>query len=547
MFSQPVRHRSVIDSNTERATLALDRGRRKILSILTWRATLWLIAISTLCRLIYLIWFCPYQLLGDEGYYWEQARHFDLCYNEKGPILAWLIAVSCRIFGDTEWAVRLPVALASTLAAWGVGRLTMSVTRGNQRAGFLAAGCFMLLPAFQANSIICTQDGILIALWLALSAVGLRLFRHWHAGESTWRDWLLLWIVLGFGVILKQSVLVFLPSLVLYAWIERRELRWRRDLIWQAIVGPAIVIAISSPMIVWNARHGWPMLGHTLGHLGAGGDQAGRVNRGNPLQWMLGLIVAVIGAMGPAVLLMVWASRKFAATHRADRSRWPDRLWMMCAAWPSVAFFVLLAMRKPVVPSWPLPSLVTLVVLVADFTVSEFAQPLVKSAWWAIIGYGLCGCLLIAFPTALAHLPIVGPHLQRRLIGRFTGHREDAAILQKTLAAIAAPDGQPPLIVARHYMQASLYCFYLPGHPTVYTAGKYLGKRSTTFDQWRDTNLENPNLYGRTLLLDGEGDVPWERALIFDQRRPLENGRYFLATDYRGPHADHPRLAADDD
>ena len=115
------------------------------------------------------------------------------------------------------------------------------------------------------------------------------------------------------------------------------------------------------------------------------------------------------------------------------------------------------------------------------------------------------------------------------------------------MATISTSDGQPPVIVARHYMQAGLYSFYLPGHPTVCTAGKYLGKRSTTFDQWTDTNLENPALYGRTLLLDGEGDVKWEEALLFDHREAIDGGEFFLATNYRGPRPDHPRLSADED
>ncbi len=515
---------------------------------MNWQAALLLIGVALVVRLVYLVWFCPYQLLGDEAYYWEQARHFDLCYNEKGPVLAWMIAACCKVFGDTEWAVRLPVALSSAIAAWGVGRLAISVARGDERVGFLAVACFMLIPAFQANAIICTQDGVLIALWVGLTAIGLRLFRHWHLGESTMREWVLLWIVLGIGVILKQSVLVFLPSLVLYAWIERRNLRWNRAVLMQPIFGAAIVTLISTPMIIWNARHGWPMLAHTLGHLGAGGDQAGRINRGNPIEWVSAVIGSIIGATGPAILLMVWASWRFTVDRFGDTARLRDRLWLMCAAWPSVAFFVLLALRKPVVPSWPLPSMVPLVVLVADFTMAQvISWRLFKPAWIVMVGYGLGACLLIAFPTVLGHLPVIGPHIDRSLISRFTGHREEAAELQKALATITTPDAQPPVIVARHYMQAGLYCFYLPGHPTVLTAGKYLGKRSTTFDQWDDTSMENPRLLGRTLLLDGEGDVKWEQALQFDHREPIDSGKYFLAANYRGPRADHPRLAADDD
>src|SRR4051812_30068296 len=169
MLSEFARHDEIIAMNGRRAHDAPDRSTNQRLSWASWRLALLLIVASLVARLVYLIWFCPYQLLGDESYYWEQARHFDLCYNEKGPVLAWMIAACCRAFGDTEWAVRLPVTLASAVAAWGVGRLAMSVARGDERVGFLAVACFMLLPAFQANAIICTQDGILIALWVGLT------------------------------------------------------------------------------------------------------------------------------------------------------------------------------------------------------------------------------------------------------------------------------------------------------------------------------------------------------------------------------------------
>src|SRR5207244_2097254 len=107
-----------------------------------------------------------------------------------------------------------------------------------------------------------------------------------------------------------------------------------------------------------------------------------------------------------------------------------------------------------------------------------------------------------------------------------------AVQLQEVLQKVGQPHGQPPLVVTRHYMEAALYSFYLPGHPTICTAGKYLGKRPTTFDQWPDTDLSNPALFGRTLLLDGVGDVPWEKALKFDSIEPLENGRFYLAHKY---------------
>ena len=123
------------------------------------------------------------------------------------------------------------------------------------------------------------------------------------------------------------------------------------------------------------------------------------------------------------------------------------------------------------------------------------------------------------------------------------------------LRAITTPDGKPPRVVTRHYMQAALYSFYLPDHPVISTAGKYLGKRSTTYDEWPDTRLENPDLVGRTLLLvEVQGNVPrerskvlaevavpWDRALLFDRLEPVDGGRFHLAVNFRGPRPDYPR------
>jgi hypothetical protein len=534
-----------------------------------WSATLLLILAVLVVRLVYLIWLSPWQLVGDESYYWEQARHLDLCYNEKGPLLAWMIAACCRVFGDTEWAVRLPMVISSAVAAWGVGRLALAVSGGNARVAFWSVATFFLLPAFQWNAHICTQDGPLIALWVALTATGLRLIRRWQEDKNTWLEWLVLWFLLGIGMLLKQSILIFLPSLALYALVQRRELRWHfARLIAQQVVGGVILIAVMTPMIVWNAQHHWPMLAHTLGHIGAGGDQAGHVDKGNLFLWMGSLLGGVIAALGPAaVVLMIWTCRRAVKTRIEDAGRWHDRLWLMCAAWPPMIFFWLLSFKKPVIPSWPLPSFVPLVILIGELAAEELPRyAAMAKAWradrtiakkkpetpfhqlWSVLViYGIAAWLLFSFPMVLAHLPLVGAHIKRSSLDRLTGHREDASELAAVLAKVGAQPGGTPVVVTRHYMAAGLDSFYLPDHPVIRTAGVYLGKRSTTFDQWDDTRLDNPALFGRTLLLVNEGDVPWEKALKFDRIEPIRNEKpagikYFLAYNYQGPQADHPRF-----
>src|SRR5689334_17643036 len=117
-------------------------------------------------RIVWLVWLSRWELIGDEAYYWEQSRHLDFGNSEKGPLLSWMIAASCRALGNTEYAVRMPVVIASALSAWGIWRLSLAMSGATQRGAFFAVAIFCLIPAFQANAQICTQDGPLIAIWL---------------------------------------------------------------------------------------------------------------------------------------------------------------------------------------------------------------------------------------------------------------------------------------------------------------------------------------------------------------------------------------------
>jgi hypothetical protein len=167
-----------------------------------------------------------------------------------------------------------------------------------------------------------------------------------------------------------------------------------------------------------------------------------------------------------------------------------------------------------------------------------------QTTWGALIAYGLGGWLLVSFPNALGRLPVAGPWFQRSVLKRIAGHRAEAMELSAALESVSTPDGRPPHIVARHYQNASLFAFYLPRHPPVSAAGSYLGHRPSSFDQWADTALDNPALFGRSLLLEGKADTKWDRALRFDRIEPIVENKFYLATNYRGP---RPKAAGPDD
>ena len=70
-----------------------------------WRvASLGIVAFAVLLRLIYI---GAAQLIPDEAYYWNYAQHMDLSFFDHPPMVAWLIWLGTRLFGDNEFGVRV--------------------------------------------------------------------------------------------------------------------------------------------------------------------------------------------------------------------------------------------------------------------------------------------------------------------------------------------------------------------------------------------------------------------------------------------------------
>jgi hypothetical protein len=145
---------------------------------------------------------------------------------------------------------------------------------------------------------------------------------------------------------------------------------------------------------------------------------------------------------------------------REDR-RYADRLWLLCCAVPSLAFFFLLSFTKPVLGSWPFPSYVTLIVLAGDGLVESW-----HPYWWrSAVGYGAGAALLLGFPTWLTRLPLP-KKTTASILEKMTGHQAHAQALDAARQSLLAATGRQPIFVARYYMTAALDAFYLPDHPT---------------------------------------------------------------------------------
>ena len=120
---------------------------------------------------------------------WVTARLDGVIYLEKPPLIYWLMAVSYKIFGVSDWAARLPVAFATIALAllttsfgmWAFGK------RAGFYAGLVMSTCvgLFLFTRIQIPDVMLTFT-ILLAMWSILRALDEQEPRP-RRGQRSWR------------------------------------------------------------------------------------------------------------------------------------------------------------------------------------------------------------------------------------------------------------------------------------------------------------------------------------------------------------------------
>src|ERR1700684_1064884 len=105
---------------------------------------------------------------------WVTARLDGVLYLEKAPLIYWLIAITYKIFGMTDWVARLPVALSAV--ALGLLTAAFGMWAFSKRAGFYAGLCvstcvgLFLFTRVQIPDVMLTF-AIELAMWAFLRAL----------------------------------------------------------------------------------------------------------------------------------------------------------------------------------------------------------------------------------------------------------------------------------------------------------------------------------------------------------------------------------------
>ena len=174
----------------------------------------------------------------DSGDYFVPRRNADSLHVTKPPLTYWAMAASVNTFGRSEWALRLPMALAFALTAmlvFELGRLFVPQRPWLPALIYLSSP----LPFLAASAI--TTDTVLTCVE---SAAMLAYARHRFGGGSPrWLD--AMWALFGLAFMVKGPP-ALLPLLVVAVW----EFRQRS---WAVLTRPIGLLAFAVVGLSWFA------------------------------------------------------------------------------------------------------------------------------------------------------------------------------------------------------------------------------------------------------------------------------------------------------
>ena len=435
-----------------------------------WRLALLVVLGAAVLRLL-LSFLVP--LFPDETYYWEWSRRPAASYFDHPPGIASLIGLGTSIFGDTRAGIRFGPALAAL-----VGSLALVFTArriSGDGAALVTAAVLACMPLATAGLVVATPDAPLLAavaigLWAVVRAV-----ERAPGSMSEIAGWCVAGLAMGAAMLSKYTA-VLLPAGVALGFALDPRLR-SRLLSFGPWIGVGLGVAAFSPVIMWNARLGWPSFAFQARHgLEAKGVEPGVLSIVlNALKNEAELLGGQLGLVSPILFLLI-AMAVLLALGEALAGRGDERRSVLAGvAITAFSVFALSALKRNVEANWPAPAYVAGVVVLA--TVSWTAVSRRWLRWGLSLGGLIIGVILL---QAIVQLLPIDPYDDP--IGDAHGWDTVAAAADGAIVDLRA-EGCPQVWVASNrYQETSELAFHLAGQPEVFSLN--IDSRTNQYDLW---------------------------------------------------------------
>lgn len=194
-----------------------------------------------------------YGLHRDEFLYLAEGHHPLWGYMEGPPVIGWVAGITQFIFGGTLWAAKLPVLLVGLLSIW----LILEVVRefgGERRAQFLAGAGWLLSPVYLGTNHLFQPVSFNQFCWLLIGLAWVRVVNHRRA-----KDWYVLGVVTGVGLMTKYSVVFYLAALLAGILLTPQRQLLTSKYCWRAV---GIALLMWLPNLWWQFRNDFPVVAH---------------------------------------------------------------------------------------------------------------------------------------------------------------------------------------------------------------------------------------------------------------------------------------------
>jgi hypothetical protein len=344
----------------------------------------------------------------DEAQYWAWSKALAWGYYSKPPMIAALIALSTQVLGDGLLGVKALAMLCYPLTAWVLFRWVSEVLADvsadaqarPERGGRIAALLFIASPVAGLLGMAATTDAPLLLTWALASSA---LWRVWRDGRR--RDWLLLGLWVGLGLMSKYTMAAFAVSALGLLWTVPRSAAREMPALRGLPLAVAVALLCVAPNVAWNAAHDWPTLRHTA-EITVGA-------RSTPMWSTLGLYLGGLTLLlGPVVATwaLAWrwrhANVSLDVSTQASRSAATRREAWLAAAWlsgPLLLIGAVQSLHARAQLNWTAPVLIGAVLAVTLWLRAEQPQRHLRG-WYVALALQVVLIGLLTLANDLAHV-----------------------------------------------------------------------------------------------------------------------------------------------
>jgi 4-amino-4-deoxy-L-arabinose transferase-like glycosyltransferase len=262
----------------------------------------------------------------DESYTIAISRRLSLSYFDHPPLHLWMTHFTTLAVGENVVA-RSPFVALFFATGWMTYRLTSGLF--DPQAALIALFALNVTPFFfaSAGSWIVPDGPLLFALAMAALAAARLFFAQPLDNRSAWRLWLVVGVGLGLAGLSKYSAVLTAGGLAAFVLISPNQRHWLKHP--APYAAAVLALAMITPVIVWNAEHGWASFEFQGGR---GAPEGGL----RPAQFIT-MVLGEIAFLSPWISAPLVAALASAFRQGADERR----LFLLCLSLPPIALFTL--------------------------------------------------------------------------------------------------------------------------------------------------------------------------------------------------------------